>query len=503
LKLTANHRFLNWLEEGIKISSTFPMLSSGWLGKLGLKDEAAGKIRIFAMVDCITQWIIRPLHDRIFQILRVIPQDGTFDQLAPIKRLIKTGKTRFWSFDLSAATDRLPILLQAVIMSCFITSHGANLWITLLVARAYKLPARAQDEFGVKSVMYAVGQPIGALTSWAMLALTHHAIVQWSAFRAGVVIAGQWFKDYAILGDDLVIANEQVADEYLRVVREIGVHVGLHKSVQDRFGHRVIEFAKRVWSGGILVGPVSIMEVVAAFVSLSNWLELAKKGNLSLSQALAVLGYKWRALSTISSRWGDMPRRLRVYVSSWYAPGGPAYTSLLSFFRQTAVGESTLPEPSGDYLRELVQDLLKRILALRSRIVPLTKMVEVDRTRAHYGTSIWSPSQWPHLEIPGPLTLAQVTWVMSLCEYCYREAFYDILSNLTALERLVESIQEDISPEVVESLLERLQSLEDDLSVLGMSQFSTRRKDEARGVFKFVKGGTWARRWVRWYRHAK
>lgn len=35
-------------------------------------------------------------------------------------------------------------------------------------------------------VRYSVGQPMGALSSWAMLAMVHHAIVQFSAFRAGV-----------------------------------------------------------------------------------------------------------------------------------------------------------------------------------------------------------------------------------------------------------------------------------------------------------------------------
>jgi hypothetical protein len=42
--------------------------------------------------------------------------DGTFDQLAPVKRFESlSGKARF-SYDLSAATDRLPIRLQIQIM---------------------------------------------------------------------------------------------------------------------------------------------------------------------------------------------------------------------------------------------------------------------------------------------------------------------------------------------------------------------------------------------------
>jgi hypothetical protein len=32
---------------------------------------------------------------------------------------------------------------------------------------------------------YSVGQPMGALSSWGMLALTHHCLVQMAAKRSG------------------------------------------------------------------------------------------------------------------------------------------------------------------------------------------------------------------------------------------------------------------------------------------------------------------------------
>lgn len=81
-----------------KVCSSLPLLfpfKSGALGRLGLKVEAAGKIRVFAMVDCWTQWLMKPLHQAIFTLLQSIPSDGTFDQLAPINRLVKLGKGRF------------------------------------------------------------------------------------------------------------------------------------------------------------------------------------------------------------------------------------------------------------------------------------------------------------------------------------------------------------------------------------------------------------------------
>jgi len=92
------------------------------IGKLGFKEEAAGKFRVFAMVDGITQWILYPLHRFLFACLRRLPTDGTFDQLRPIKRLLRLkGSTPLYSLDLSSATDRLPAALQARILDMLVS----------------------------------------------------------------------------------------------------------------------------------------------------------------------------------------------------------------------------------------------------------------------------------------------------------------------------------------------------------------------------------------------
>jgi len=65
---------------------------------------------------------------------------------------------------------------------------------------------------------------MGAMTSWSLgLALLHHALVQYSAFKAGS--KERWFSEYALLGDDLVIADDKVKDYYLSILSKIGVSV--------------------------------------------------------------------------------------------------------------------------------------------------------------------------------------------------------------------------------------------------------------------------------------
>lgn len=65
---------------------------TSYIGKLGFKSEPAGKVRVFAMVECWTQWLLYPIHQFIFNLLDSLPTDGTLDQLRPINRLIKDLK---------------------------------------------------------------------------------------------------------------------------------------------------------------------------------------------------------------------------------------------------------------------------------------------------------------------------------------------------------------------------------------------------------------------------
>jgi len=101
-------------------------VTGGGLSQFAFKMEAAGKVRVFALLDTMTQSILKPLHDALFDLLRSLPNDGTFDQDASVKRsaekLQKYGIA--YSFDLSAATDRLPAKLTASILEKIFKIEG-------------------------------------------------------------------------------------------------------------------------------------------------------------------------------------------------------------------------------------------------------------------------------------------------------------------------------------------------------------------------------------------
>jgi hypothetical protein len=159
------HAFL-WFKDNIPDHVNLnPRIDYVAQGKLAPKFEPAGKIRIFAMVDSWTNWFMKPIHDLLFdQILPRIPQDGTFDQLAPVKRLLKNSTyTGLYSLDLTAATDRLPATLQRDLLAELLNSDLANAWKGLMTDRAFAMTAKGlPTKEGLK---YSVGQPMGALSS--------------------------------------------------------------------------------------------------------------------------------------------------------------------------------------------------------------------------------------------------------------------------------------------------------------------------------------------------
>jgi len=64
--------------------------------------------------------MFKPLHDRLFNLLKEVNHvDGTFDQDLALKKFLeRTNSDNFLSsYDLSAATDRLPINLQQDILN--------------------------------------------------------------------------------------------------------------------------------------------------------------------------------------------------------------------------------------------------------------------------------------------------------------------------------------------------------------------------------------------------
>ena len=257
-------------------------------GQFAIKKEAAGKIRVFALVDSITQSVMKPLHLGLFKVLRSLPNDGTFDQDASVTRCASKAQQagKAYSFDLSAATDRLPIGLTGSIIESIFPITGLSLkWQSVMVDRDFSFNDKILNEFPElqRTYRYSVGQPMGCLSSWAGLAITHHWIMQFCSFL--LTKNWNWEERYEVLGDDIVIFDTDLANTYLEVMKQLGLEINLSKSI---IAHNkpVFEFAKRTVWGNDLVSGITYSQVNSN-ISLSsrinnvyNWIRLGYLSNL-------------------------------------------------------------------------------------------------------------------------------------------------------------------------------------------------------------------------------
>jgi hypothetical protein len=141
---------------------------------------------------------------------------------------------------------------------------------------------------------------MGALSSWAMLALTHHFIVQLAARNVGLT---GWFTRYLVLGDDIVIADGRVAREYIRLMEDLGVAIGLAKSLVSSNGS--FEFARQFVFRGQPVTGFAWKEMAAARGSLVGLLALfvktMRRPTLSVHHVTRFMGFGHRVRSLLNS----------------------------------------------------------------------------------------------------------------------------------------------------------------------------------------------------------
>lgn len=345
------------------------------LGKLALKYEPAGKIRVFAMVDYWSQWVLKSIHLSMFNVLKQIPSDATFDQLGKVKELSERGFSYFASFDLKSATDLIPQQLYIKVLEPFITlERGDNLvthWMNVLRDRKYF--------YENKSYSYSRGQPMGALSSWAALALVHHYLVYLSAYRVKI----SSFKDYLILGDDIVIANKKVAEEYLRVCKDYGITISLPKSFISSEGF--FQFAAQDILKGVNLSPISLREVISIsrnerylpiykgisvlnqkveFVNRLQWKGFIESGKpLSAVRAL-VNARDWKIISRSLTR-GIFPTRLEIALLSilrstiMINPNMVSVVSLIAvLYRDLSMLTNKTRVYSNETIRSVINDLL-------------------------------------------------------------------------------------------------------------------------------------------------
>jgi hypothetical protein len=314
-------------------------------GKLSFIYDPECKLRIVAIVDYYTQLFLKPIHEAIFFKLKNLPQDRTYTQNPHTKWNYEDGN-RFWSLDLSSATDRYPINLQRRLLEKIFGDKVAKSWQELLSSREFLTPEG-------DLLKYKVGQPMGSYSSWAAFTLTHHMVVHWCAKLCGY----DNFSDYIILGDDIVIKNDKVAKMYIKWTNYLGVDISEAKT---HVSYDTYEFAKRWICKGVEITGMPMNGIInninnpfIVMVNLFDYFKVKKNYYASTKDLTSIVFTLYKGLN----------RKLSVrYCNSRFRMKVKTFHESLNF----AFGYSTI-----DSLRELLVNNIKN----ESFVVPGNNLI--------------------------------------------------------------------------------------------------------------------------------
>ena len=236
------------------------------VGKISYLQEPGFKLRAIANPGKIFQLALTPLGRDLYETLRLIPEDCTFDQSKGIEAVLEhfnQEDTFCASVDLSSATDQFPfrltrdILLKLNKANLICMRHGYDehlaLWVRLAMARWH-------SDRG--EVRWKKGQPLGLYPSFPAFALSHHYIIRclWNWINPNDnsteihedvnqddhlinLIEGESPElvpreprtyPYRILGDDIVIFDKRLAKIYQDTMKRLGCPISLDKTFNSR-----------------------------------------------------------------------------------------------------------------------------------------------------------------------------------------------------------------------------------------------------------------------------
>jgi hypothetical protein len=229
-------------------------------GRLHFLQEGGGKTRVICIPDIWSQSVLKPIHDYLYQVIKKLPGDGTFSHSKIGNRVRKLTKTKgLICFDLKAATDRMPVDLQQNVLKHLVGERLASLWRNLLCDRDYHVKGTR--------VRYSVGQPMGFLTSWATMDITHHAIIDYAK-------KDKSFK--AVIGDDVALASKHGAKVYESILHRLGMTISYEKSVFSTDKVFLGEIAKRLFINGGEISPIPPDILIKSTGNLIGFLEFIR-----------------------------------------------------------------------------------------------------------------------------------------------------------------------------------------------------------------------------------
>lgn len=215
--------------------------------------------RPIAVPNRFLQQGMLPYQKFLYKVLRGLPRDHTFDQTKSASYIKHRVDSGFYtcSVDLSHATDYLPKCIGDYIVDSIIPSEAKPMakltpeerMLTSIFGRS-----KANDDFVISRELFdfmsratwkngefldswKIGQPLGTLPSFGMLALEHNILLESVAVNCGYL-----HSPYTVLGDDVLLFSKRMRTAYIKMMQSLGVPISIHKSYE----HNLVEFAGQI-----------------------------------------------------------------------------------------------------------------------------------------------------------------------------------------------------------------------------------------------------------------
>lgn len=228
-------------------------------GAIGFIQEKSAKLRAVASPFLVIQAMGEPAKQQLGRLSKLLREMHTHDQELA-KDLVREALSRgqeVHGYDSSAFTDRLPFKLQRVVLHKLRVDGWISEFdiasIEAVVNSVWSVANPESRTFGVDTVRWKVGQPMGYGPSFHLAALSHWYLLRFCASRVG--------KDYrdkfAVVGDDVSIFDSDIGNEYVRVMTDLGVEINLEKSVVSS---EIGEFCKKVILPSTVIETLSVQD---------------------------------------------------------------------------------------------------------------------------------------------------------------------------------------------------------------------------------------------------
>jgi hypothetical protein len=231
---------------------TFLISEGGIHSRLSQFPDKSGKTRTIAVVDYYSQRALRPLQRALMDLLKKLVSDGTYSHkdVGVFAQRATKEKSFIACYDLSAATDRFPYQLQYALLKAIVPKENLSegFW-NILAKRKFFVP------WSGETVSYEAGQPMGAFASWPLFSLAHHAVIEY----CGRGTQGSSKHKYKMIGDDVIITDERMAQNYEKVMALCGVSINLGKTVKSgaQCENSAAEVAKMLFLNGKQLSPLT------------------------------------------------------------------------------------------------------------------------------------------------------------------------------------------------------------------------------------------------------